>query len=162
MFSVFLGYREGLGFCDSCGAPRVAQTAARRVDHASPMCRRASGCWRCHPAAPAGCAAGSDDPDVAGRAPLDHALPARSGRADGRAGRQRCGHVDPLPQLRRRAQDRRGDPRSAPGPRLYRAGSARARKARINAAISSPLSSSAKCPVSSRCNSAPGRSRRYG
>ena len=34
------------GFCPSCGARRMAQTAARRVEH-SRMCRRASGCCHC-------------------------------------------------------------------------------------------------------------------
>src|SRR5688572_13576357 len=37
----------------------------------------------------------------------------------------------------------------------------RAKKSRIRRAISAPWSSSAKCPVSSRCSSARGRSSRY-
>lgn len=44
----------------------------------------------------------------------------------------------------------------------YFFGNFRSRKSRINTAISSPLSSSAKWPVSSRCSSASGKSRRYG
>ena len=39
------------GFCLSCNARRMAQTAAHLVDHVSPMCRCASGCslypWCC-------------------------------------------------------------------------------------------------------------------
>ena len=35
------------GFCPSCGARRMAQTAAHLVHHVIPMCRCASGCCRC-------------------------------------------------------------------------------------------------------------------
>jgi glycine/D-amino acid oxidase-like deaminating enzyme len=35
------------GFCPSCGARRMSQTAAHLVDHVIPMCRCASGCCRC-------------------------------------------------------------------------------------------------------------------
>ena len=34
------------GFCPSCGARRMAQTAAHLIDHVIPMCRCASGCSR--------------------------------------------------------------------------------------------------------------------
>ncbi len=35
------------GFCPSCGARRMAQTAAHLVDHVIPPCRCASGCCPC-------------------------------------------------------------------------------------------------------------------
>jgi hypothetical protein len=35
------------GVCPSCGARRMAQTAAHLVDHVIPMCRCASGCCCC-------------------------------------------------------------------------------------------------------------------
>ncbi|MDP1901156.1 MAG: transposase zinc-binding domain-containing protein [Rubrivivax sp.] len=76
------------GICPSCGARRMAQTAAHLVDHVIPHVPVRQ--WVLSlpdPAAPAADrAALAGDARAAGGAPRDHAPPARTGRAQGRRG----------------------------------------------------------------------------
>ncbi|MEO5735182.1 MAG: transposase zinc-binding domain-containing protein [Rubrivivax sp.] len=72
------------GVCPSCGARRMAQTAAHlsQIDAPQPV-----GSVAAHPAATAtGRATQSGGARAPGDAPRHYALPARSGRTEGRAG----------------------------------------------------------------------------
>ena len=79
------------------GATHGAERRAPGRSRHRRACRCASGCCHCRSRCAwlAGRTTVAGDAGAAGRAPCHHPLPARSGGAQGRAGRQRRGHADP-------------------------------------------------------------------
>ena len=94
------------GFCPSCGARRIAQTAAHLVNHVIPHVPVRQ--WVLSLPIPLRLLLAAQPQLLTPVLQVVHravpSLPARSGRAEGRAGRQRRGHADPTIWFRRQAE----------------------------------------------------------